>query len=66
MRNPKLTITETDPGGQRASYCSLASLTSEGKDKDRACEKPKFEVRKILTRERDKVRLILVQRFDLT
>ncbi|XP_072759537.1 uncharacterized protein [Anoplolepis gracilipes] len=27
----------------RASYCSLASLTSEGKDKDRACEKPKFE-----------------------
>ncbi|XP_029671488.1 uncharacterized protein LOC115240463 isoform X10 [Formica exsecta] len=27
----------------RASYCSLASLTSEGKDKDRACEKPKLE-----------------------
>ncbi|XP_050449516.1 microtubule-associated protein futsch isoform X4 [Cataglyphis hispanica] len=27
----------------RASYCSLASLTSEGKDKDHACEKPKFE-----------------------
>ncbi|XP_029168345.1 LOW QUALITY PROTEIN: microtubule-associated protein futsch [Nylanderia fulva] len=27
----------------RASYCSLASLTSEGKDKDRACERPKFE-----------------------
>ncbi|XP_025268337.1 uncharacterized protein LOC105259477 isoform X9 [Camponotus floridanus] len=28
---------------ERASYCSLASLTSEGKDKDHACEKPKFE-----------------------
>ncbi|EGI67542.1 LIM domain and actin-binding protein 1 [Acromyrmex echinatior] len=27
----------------RASYCSLASLTNEGKDKDRACEKPKLE-----------------------
>ncbi|CAL1673495.1 unnamed protein product [Lasius platythorax] len=27
----------------RASYCSLASLTSEGKDKDRACERPKLE-----------------------
>ncbi|XP_012222841.1 uro-adherence factor A isoform X3 [Linepithema humile] len=28
---------------ERASYCSLASLTSEGKDKDRACERPKLE-----------------------
>ncbi|XP_018374431.1 PREDICTED: uncharacterized protein LOC108768491 isoform X3 [Trachymyrmex cornetzi] len=27
----------------RASYCSLASLTNEGKDKDRACERPKLE-----------------------
>ncbi|XP_011871600.1 PREDICTED: uncharacterized protein LOC105564096 isoform X2 [Vollenhovia emeryi] len=27
----------------RASYCSLASLTDEGKDKDRACERPKLE-----------------------
>ncbi|XP_032675385.1 uncharacterized protein LOC116846087 isoform X2 [Odontomachus brunneus] len=27
----------------RASYCSLASLSSEGKDKERACEKPKLE-----------------------
>ncbi|XP_020290725.1 uncharacterized protein LOC109858150 isoform X3 [Pseudomyrmex gracilis] len=27
----------------RASYCSLASLTSEGKDKDQACGRLKFE-----------------------
>ncbi|KAL0114290.1 hypothetical protein PUN28_011518 [Cardiocondyla obscurior] len=27
----------------RASYCSLASLTDEGKDKDQACERPRFE-----------------------
>ncbi|XP_025991959.2 uncharacterized protein LOC105199320 isoform X5 [Solenopsis invicta] len=27
----------------RASYCSLASLTNEGKDKDLACERPKLE-----------------------
>ncbi|XP_025154325.1 uncharacterized protein LOC105188955 isoform X17 [Harpegnathos saltator] len=27
----------------RASYCSLASLSSEGKDKERACERPKLE-----------------------
>ncbi|XP_011704751.1 PREDICTED: uncharacterized protein LOC105460017 isoform X4 [Wasmannia auropunctata] len=27
----------------RASYCSLASLTKQGKDKDLACERPKFE-----------------------
>ncbi|KAL0114287.1 hypothetical protein PUN28_011518 [Cardiocondyla obscurior] len=28
---------------ERASYCSLASLTDEGKDKDQACERPRFE-----------------------
>lgn len=38
---------ETTASGQRASYCSLANLTSEGnKDRDR----PRLEVRTEITR----------------